>query len=219
MNIKNIECVLFDLDGTLLDTAPDMVDAINQIRLDKNLKPKPFNELRNIVSHGGAALVRAGLGIDDFDSEFEQIMQRFLDIYKANIANKTSFFPGMEKVLNELEANNIPWGIVTNKPHWLTSDLVNQLSLNTRTNCIISGDTLEQRKPHPAPLLHACKILKVSPEHTIYVGDAQRDIEAGNNASMHTLVAMFGYIDETESPESWQADGLIEKPEEILDWL
>ncbi len=219
MNIKNIECVLFDLDGTLLDTAPDMVDAINQIRLDKNLKPKPYNELRNVVSHGGAALIKASFVIDESDSEFEQILNKFLNIYKANIANKTSLFPGMDLVLKKLDENHIPWGIVTNKPHWLTSDLVNKLSLDTRTDCIISGDTLNQRKPHPAPLLHACKILNVSPENTIYIGDAQRDIEAGNNASMHTLIALFGYIDEKEKPELWQADALIEKPEDILKWL
>ncbi len=219
MKIQNIECVLFDLDGTLLDTAPDMVDAINQILIDKNLKPKPYNDLRNIVSHGGAALIKAGLEIDESDSEYEQLLKKFLDIYKANIANKTSLFPGMEKVLNKLEKEQIPWGIVTNKPHWLTSDLVNKLELDTRTNCIISGDTLSQKKPHPAPLLHACKILNVAPENTIYVGDAQRDIEAGNNASMHTLIALFGYIDEKEKTELWQADGLIEKPEEILKWF
>ncbi len=219
MKIKNIECVLFDLDGTLLDTAPDMVDAINQILIDKKLQPKPYNELRNIVSHGGGALIKAGLEIDESDSEYEQLLRKFLDIYKANIANKTALFPGMEKVLNKLEKEHIPWGIVTNKPHWLTSDLVNKLSLDTRTKCIISGDTLSQRKPHPAPLLHACKILNVSPENTLYVGDAKRDIEAGNNASMHTLVALFGYIDEKEETDLWQADGLIKNPEDILKWL
>ncbi len=217
--LENIESVLFDLDGTLLDTAPDMVDAINSLRKDMGLDEMPYNELRNTVSHGGAAMIRKGLEIEDDHPDFQDNLQKFLNIYEKNIANKTKLFPGMEIVLQKIEQADIPWGIVTNKPHWLTSQLINKLELTPNSACIVSGDTLDQRKPHPAPLLHACKILKVNPENTIYVGDAQRDIEAGNNASMHTLVAMFGYIEDDDTPEKWEADGMISTPEDILNWL
>ena len=217
--LEKIESVLFDLDGTLLDTAPDMVDAVNNLRIELGLEPKPYDDLRNTVSHGGAALIRKGLDINDEHQEFQTYLSKFLDSYQQNIANKTNFFPGMEKVVSKLEELDIPWGIVTNKPHWLTSLLVTKLGISERTSCIVSGDTLTEKKPHPAPLLHACKILKVNPKNTIYVGDAQRDIEAGNNASMHTLVAMFGYIDVNDHPEQWEADDLIENPEDIIDLI
>ncbi len=217
--LEKIESVLFDLDGTLLDTAPDMVDAVNNLRIELGLEPKPYDDLRNTVSHGGAALIRKGLDINDEHQEFQTYLSKFLDSYQQNIANKTNFFPGMEKVVSKLEELDIPWGIVTNKPHWLTSLLVTKLGISERTSCIVSGDTLTEKKPHPAPLLHACKILKVNPKNTIYVGDAQRDIEAGNNASMHTLVAMFGYIDVNDHPEKWEADDLIENPEDIIDLI
>ncbi|THB71016.1 MAG: HAD family hydrolase [Gammaproteobacteria bacterium] len=217
--LNNIESVLFDLDGTLLDTAPDMVDAINILRSELGLDPKPYEHLRNTVSHGGAALIRKGLDIQDEHPEFQNYLDKFLNLYRQNIANKTNYFAGMEQVLTKLEDSNIQWGIVTNKPHWLTSELVGKLNISERTSCIVSGDTLEQRKPHPAPLLHACELLNVDPTKTIYVGDAQRDIEAGNNASMHTFIAMFGYIDEEDHPEQWNADGIINSPVEILDLI
>ncbi len=214
--LDNIQSVLFDLDGTLLDTAPDMIDAVNAIRTDLGLEPKPFEELRNTVSHGGAALIRKALDISDNHPDFQALLDKFLNIYQQNIANKTSFFPGMEQVIDKLEELNIPWGIVTNKPQRFTLELIKKLNIHKRTSCIVSGDTLDQRKPHPAPLLHACKLLNVKPENTIYVGDAQRDIEAGNNASMHTLIAMFGYIDQSDQPELWQANQIINKPEDII---
>ncbi len=214
-----IHAVLFDLDGTLVDTAPDLAHALNLLREENGLPPLPLEQIRPQVSHGGTALIRLGFGCSPRDAKFELLRQRFLSLYKQNLTTHTDLFPGMAAVLATLEQKRIPWGVVTNKPGWLTEPLMKQLALSERAGCIISGDTLQQSKPHPAPLLHACRQIGVSPGECIYVGDACRDIEAGRAAGMTTLVALFGYLGAEDCPEKWGADGMIETPRAILSLL
>lgn len=215
----SIKTVLFDLDGTLLDTAPDLAAALNTVLEENNRDPLPYETIRGVVSHGGIALIKLGFRIDEQDPEFEALRQRLLAIYRDNLSNLTRLFPGMEEVLERLEQNGRNWGIVTNKPAWLTEPLVADLGLLERAACVVSGDTLNERKPHPAPMLHACELAGSTPRQCVYIGDAQRDIEAGRNASMQTLVALFGYFLEDDRPHEWQADGLLEQPLDLLAWL
>ena len=211
--------VLFDLDGTLLDTAPDLADALNAVLVENRREPLPYGAIRGVVSHGGMALIRLGFGIEPDDPDFEPLRQRLLDIYQSNIANRTRPFPGMTELLDELERRGLNWGVVTNKPGWLTDPLLMELDLYERAACVVSGDTLSERKPHPAPMLHACIQAGSLPAQCVYVGDAERDIEAGRNARMHTLVALFGYFMADDRPLEWQADGSISRPRDLLDWL
>jgi 2-phosphoglycolate phosphatase len=215
----SIRTVLFDLDGTLLDTAPDLADALNTVLVERQRDPLPYEEIRGVVSHGGMALIRLGFGIPQTDPDFEPLRQRLLDIYLANIANRTRPFPGITQLLDELERRGLNWGVVTNKPGWLTDPLLRQLALYDRAACVVSGDTLNERKPHPAPMLHACEQAGSQPGQCIYIGDAERDIEAGRNACMHTLVALFGYFTPGDRPLEWNADGCISHPLELLEWL
>ena len=216
---NHIKHVLFDLDGTLVDTAPDLAFALNRALVGRGREPLPFETIRPSVSLGGAALVKLGFGLDMADPEFTPARDEFLAIYRDNLATHSRLFPGMEQVLDRLEQTGVSWGIVTNKPAWLTDPLTQALQLDTRTPCIVSGDTLEQRKPHPAPLLHACKLLQCEPHETVYIGDDRRDVAAGTSAGMATLVASYGYIAPDEEPRDWGADGFIDSPEDILPWI
>jgi 2-phosphoglycolate phosphatase len=219
INSKQFSAVLFDLDGTLLDTAPDLGYALNTLLELKGRAALPLETIRPIASHGSLGLLKLGFNVSVADPEFAPLCEQLLGIYHAHIADNTTLFSGVETVLAELEAQKIAWGIVTNKPAWLTLPLLEKLNLDKRSACTISGDTLAQRKPHPAQLLHACELIKHSPAHCLYVGDAQRDIEAGNRANMTTLIAGYGYIAESEDIHSWEADGIINSPEEILMWM
>ncbi|MCF6211701.1 MAG: HAD-IA family hydrolase [Gammaproteobacteria bacterium] len=212
-----IKAVLFDLDGTLADTAPDLAYALNGVLAEQDRAPLPLDTIRPAASHGGMALIRCGFG--DRHPEEEALQLRLLDIYQANIARETRLFPGMAEVLTEIEARGLNWGVVTNKPAWLTEPLLDALGLSQRAACIVSGDTCEQSKPHPQPILHACRQIGVTTQKCLYVGDAERDIEAGRRAGTHTLAALFGYIGENDRPQDWGADALIAHPGEILAWL
>lgn len=213
------QLVLFDLDGTLADTAPDLAYALNQTLLRQGRPELSFSTIRPFVSHGGMALIRLGFGIEPDDPQFDTLRREFLDIYLANLTRGTRLFPGMDEVLARLEAAAIPWGVVTNKPSWLTDPLMQQLALTDRAVAIVSGDTTDNRKPHPEPILYACKKAAVAPADALYIGDAQRDIEAGNRAGTTTLAALFGYIGKTDTPERWGADGTLSGPLEILSWV
>jgi len=214
--LKKIKTVLFDLDGTLADTAPDLANALNHVLKIHNREPLPFEKIRPVVSHGGIALTTLGFGFGKEHPEFDVFYKELLEHYLDNIANETTLFPGMNELLFQLEEKNINWGVVTNKPSWLTEPLLDALDLTSRAVTIVSGDTLEQRKPHPAPLLYACEQAGSKADECIYVGDHQRDIEAGNRAGMLTITALFGYIDKSDTPEDWGAHALAHSAQEIL---
>ena len=212
--MPKIKTVLFDLDGTLADTAPDLANALNHVLKIHNCDLLPYETIRPIVSHGGMALITLGFGKEH--PEFDTLYQELLQHYQNNIANETVLFPGMNELLLELENKNINWGVVTNKPSWLTEPLLDALNLTSRAVAIVSGDTLEQRKPHPAPILHACKQAGSEAAECIYIGDAERDIEAANRAGMPSIVALFGYIAESDTPDDWGAHSSIKHPQEII---
>ena len=218
-NEKLATAVLFDLDGTLLDTAPDLANALNYVLENNSHTRLPYKKIRSVVSHGGKALIKLGFDLPENSEKAEHLRQQLLDYYQANICVETRLFPGMETVLDKLESRLIPWGIVTNKPGWLTNPLTEQLQLTKRAACIVSGDTCQYAKPHPAPLLYAARQIKTQPAHCLYIGDAQRDIEAGINAGMKTMAARFGYLADTDRIEDWQADFIINRPEDILELL
>jgi phosphoglycolate phosphatase len=210
--------ILFDLDGTLLDTAPDMIGALNRLRAEEGREPLPFTAARSSVSHGAVRLISVGFPEAQGD-EFERLRLRFLKLYSENLAEGTRLFAGFEPVLAAFEAEGLPWGVVTNKPGWLTDPLLERLDLARRACCVVSGDTVNERKPHPLPLLHAAAVTGVSPDYCVYVGDAERDIIAGRAAGMQTVVAAYGYLSTEDRPESWNADGIIDRPEGVFDWL
>lgn len=214
-----IRTVLFDLDGTLADTAPDLANALNRVLEEQGQPPLPYHTIRAVVSHGGIALIRLAFELEPGHADFKPLHQRLLAIYRETIADRTQLFDGMASLLDDIESRSLNWGIVTNKPSWLTEPLLEQLGLDHRAATIVSGDTLNERKPHPAPMLHACEQAGSNAAECIYVGDAARDIEAGNNAGMKTLVALFGYIGDDDYPEQWGADGMVENPREILEYL
>ena len=211
--------VLFDLDGTLADTAKDLAYALNRTLQHYGEPGLSFERIRPVVSHGAIALIRLGFGMTPETDGFEERRQYLLKVYEDNLCRETTLFPGMARVLEHLESRRLPWGIVTNKPAWLTQPLMDALDLTRRASTIVSGDTLDERKPHPAPLLYACKVTGSKPDTCLYVGDAQRDIEAGHNAGMPTLVAMFGYLMAEDKPETWGATALVRQPSDILNWI
>jgi phosphoglycolate phosphatase len=210
--------LLLDLDGTLLDTAPDMGGALNRLRAEHGLPPLPAEVIRPVVSHGAMRLVALGFPEASGDA-FETLRLRFLELYAANLAVGTRLFPGIEAVLDHLEARGLPWGIVTNKPGWLTDPLLAALGLDRRAACAVSGDTVAERKPHPLPLLHAARLVGVEPGRCVYVGDAERDIQAGRAAGMTTVVAAYGYIPADEDPRQWRPHGVVAAPDELLAWM
>jgi phosphoglycolate phosphatase len=213
-----LSVILFDLDGTLIDTAPDMVGALNSLRLEHGLAPLPFAEVRAQVSHGSSRLVQ--IGFPDADPERSALLKRrFLDLYGARLAAETRLFEGMDGVLVELSRRGLAAGIVTNKPGRLTDALLEQLGLRARFACVVSGDTLQESKPHPLPMLHAAKLAGAAPDACIYVGDAQRDMQAAHAAGMRALVAVYGYLRADEDWPAWGGDGFIERPADLIGWL
>lgn len=217
--MPNIRTVLFDLDGTLADTAPDLGAALNALLAEQDRPTLPSHVIRPMVSHGSTGLLRLGFGLKPTDENFAQLRERLLQLYAANLCHETRVFPGITQLLAQLATRKIVWGIVTNKPAFLTEPLIAQLALDYPPACVVSGDTVANRKPHPEPILHACAIARAQPSETLYVGDAERDIRAGRDAGMRTLVALFGYIGENEKPENWGADGMIDTPLDILVWV
>lgn len=213
---KKIHTVLFDLDGTLIDTAPDMAAALDILCDEEQHARLPYDEVRPIVSNGSVALVTLAFGEKLDTQTLERLKSRYLEIYQNHLAVHSQLFDEMDDLLRQLEKNNIKWGVVTNKPGWLTEPLMESLGLHQRAACIVSSDSTENRKPHPEPMFYACKLTNAQPEECVYVGDARRDIEAGQNAGMKTIIAEYGYIADTENTEDWQADHRIQSPSQIL---
>jgi 2-phosphoglycolate phosphatase len=216
--LGSTRAVLFDLDGTLLDTAPDMAGALNQLRSEGNLDPLPFEEVRQLVSHGATALVRLAFA-EAGENTFQVLRERFLEIYRGRLSVETQVYEGILEALGRLESNGIAWGVVTNKPGWLTEPLLEQFALRRRARVIVCGDTLSERKPHPAPLLYAAEKLGVSPAQCIYIGDAERDVLAAQAAGMQVFVALFGYIPVNERPYEWPASGWFKSPQAMTKLL
>jgi phosphoglycolate phosphatase len=210
--------VLFDLDGTLLDTAPDMWSAMNVLLGEQRRAPRPYSAVRPWVSHGAAGVLRQGFA-DVEPAVFAELQRRFLEIYRTDLSRGTRLFPGMERVLDALSERGLHTGIVTNKAAWLTEPLLEQMAIRARFACVVSGDTLAERKPHPAPLLHAASLAGVSAAECIYVGDAERDVRAAHAAGMSALVALYGYLGADEEPRAWGGEGHLAEPLELLAWL
>jgi phosphoglycolate phosphatase len=216
--VRQARGVLLDLDGTLLDTAPDMARALNALRAEHALSALALAAVRPHVSHGSNAVVRAGFP-DVRADEFDVLRARFLQLYRDALAVDTRLFEGFDQVLTQLEARGVPWGIVTNKPGWLTEPLMQALGLAARAGCMISGDTLPVRKPDPLPLLTGAGELGCLPAETLYLGDALRDAQAARAAQMLSLGARYGYIGESEDLSSWPVDAWIESPLQLLEWV
>jgi phosphoglycolate phosphatase len=214
-----VRAVLFDLDGTLADTAADLAAALNRVRADRQLRPLPLATLRPHASDGTRGMLGAGLGVTREHPDWELLKDAFLDYYAAAIAVHTRLFADAERVLAEIEGRRLAWGIVTNKAARFTLPLLDHLALASRANVIVCGDTTAQPKPHPAPLLHAAAQLGLDPGSCVYVGDAERDVAAARAAGMAALVARYGYIGSDVMPEGWKPDGFIDSLPAVLDWL
>lgn len=198
--------VLFDLDGTLIDTAPDFIRCLNLLRSLHGLKALPAEQIRRSVSNGARAMVRIGFGLEPDHPDYITRHTEFLDLYETGVAVETTLFDGMNQILQALESRQIPWGIVTNKPVRFAAPLINALGLSERCAVVVCPDHVAQRKPHPEALFLACNQIGAVPDQAIYVGDHERDIKAGRNAGMKTIAVRYGYIEQPESVDLWQAD-------------
>ena len=211
--------VLFDLDGTLIDTAPDFIRCLNLLRGEFGLAALPAEQIRRSVSNGARAMIEVGFGLLPEHPDYAGRHAAFLDLYEAGVAEETRLFPGMEDVLFDLEQRNIPWGIVTNKPERFTTPLLAALNLASRCATVVCPDHVRVRKPDPEALLLACHQIGADPADGIYVGDHVRDIEAGRNAGMTTVAVRYGYIEEPESVDLWQADLIVDSVTELAKLL
>ncbi len=214
MTLPTPQAILFDLDGTLADTAPDLAGAVNQLRISRGLAPTDYELLRPVASAGARGLIGVAFGVTPQDANYIELREEFLQNYEAAIAVKSRLFDGIAELLSGLQEKGIAWGIVTNKIAHLTDQLVPKIGLH-HAACVISGDTTAHPKPHPAPLFEAAKRINVSAEHCWYVGDDLRDIQAGQAAGMTTIAAAWGYCGEI-APATWNANALVESPQQLL---
>ena len=208
--------VLFDLDGTLADTAPDLGFALNQQRLARGMPELPIEAVRCHASSGARGLLKIGFGIEPGQSGYDALRDEFLDIYEDNLARSSRLFPGVSVLLEQIEQRGLRWGIVTNKAERFTFPLLRALTLIERAACVICGDTTPNPKPHPAPLLAAAEKLGIPARQCIYVGDDERDVQAGHAAGMPVVVARYGYLGNGTPPEHWGADGFVDTPTDLL---
>lgn len=210
------DAVLFDLDGTLADTAPDLGGALNQLLLEQGCAPLPMAALRPHVSSGARGMIGAGLGLTPADSGYIELQQRFLAIYQEALCVGTRLFDGMAQHLDELEGKGIPWGVVTNKSQRFAIPLMEGLGLRQRCLCIVCGDSARRSKPHAHPMQLASAVIGIAATHCIYVGDDERDVISGRAVGMTTIVAGWGYLGEGKPPTSWGADAIAASPQDIL---
>lgn len=214
-----LEAVLFDLDGTLADTAPDLGGTVNFLLAEEGRPQQALAALRPYVSQGVRGLLWAGFGIANGHADYERLANRFLDIYASRLCDESQLFDGIAELLDALEHMGLRWGIVTNKRRRFTDPLVELLALSPRTRCVVSGDTTAEAKPSALPVLHACQLLRCTPSRTLYVGDDLRDIQAGRNAGCLTVAAAYGYLGDSGPLETWGADLVIEHPAELTAYL
>lgn len=210
------EAVLFDLDGTLADTAPDLGGALNQLLLEHGRSPLPLEQLRPHVSSGARGMIGAGLGITPADSSYLELQRRFLAIYQDALCVGTRLFAGMAEHLDELENRGIPWGIVTNKSQRFAIPLMEGLGLRQRCICIVCGDSAQRAKPHAHPMQLASAVMGIAAAQCIYVGDDERDVISGRAVGMTTVVAAWGYLGDGKPPANWGADAIAGVPQDIL---
>jgi 2-phosphoglycolate phosphatase len=214
-----ISAVLLDLDGTFADTAPDLAAALNYVRRLRDLPPLPLETVRPQASHGVQGLLGLGFGITPDAPVFAVLREEFLAYYTAHICEHTTLFAGMAQLIDELEQRNLPWGIVTNKPHRYTEPLMQALGYAQRAACLISGDTCARAKPYPDPLLRACELINRAPQNSIYLGDDERDMQAAQAANMPCIIARYGYVDSHADLAGWRADGSVETPLGLLEYI
>ena len=211
------KAVLFDLDGTLADTAPDLGDALNRLRADLGLPALSIEALRPYASSGARGLLRGGFDLLPEDSRFERMRDAFLSYYDERVCVGTRLFPGIGELLAQIERRGIPWGIVTNKSTRFTPRVVAALGLDGRAGCVVCGDTTPHIKPHPAPLLHAARELRLEPGDCCYVGDDLRDVQAAHAAGMRAIAAEYGYgVGDNGGPRNWNADATIAQPKDLI---
>lgn len=217
--LDGIKAVLFDLDGTLVDTAPDLGHALNLQRARHGLPPLADAIIRPQASHGARGLLGIGFDLQPDNPAFAYMREEFLKLYADNICHHSRPFPGIVELLAELESRGLKWGVVTNKPACFTEPLMSILELAERAACIVSGDTCPHPKPHPAPMLAAAELCGAQPHECLYLGDAERDIQAATAAGMPALVAAWGYLDAHDQPHTWGAHGQVRHPADTLDYL
>jgi phosphoglycolate phosphatase len=214
--VSPYKSIFFDLDGTLADTAPDLVAAANQMLIARNLAPKQYEALRPLASAGARGLIGGAFGIGTEHPDFIPLRDEFLSNYENALLVNSVLFDGIDHLLNQLDSAKLPWGIVTNKSERFTKPLTELMGLSQRAASTVSGDTTPHSKPHPEPILHAARIAKIDPSQSVYVGDDIRDIVAGKAAGMQTIAAAYGYCGCKEPPETWGADYLVYHPKELL---
>ena len=208
--------IFFDLDGTLADTAPDLVAATNKLLLARNLEPKPYELLRPYASAGARGLLEGAFGITPDDEDFILLRDEFFSNYEKALLVESRLFDGIDRLLDQMDEAKLPWGIITNKSERFTNPLTDLMGLRQRAVSTVSGDTTPHSKPHPEPILHAARITNIDPTKSIYVGDDIRDVLAGKAAGMKTVAAAYGYCGCKEPPEAWGADYVVNHPTELL---
>lgn len=217
--MSETRAILFDLDGTFADTAPDLGRAVNRMRAEHGLEPLAIDAMRARASSGARGLLAAGFGLTPESEGYKALRDRFLDLYAESLCVETQIFDGILELLAEIEARRLPWGIVTNKARRFTDPLLRELAIDGRAACVVSGDSTPHIKPHPAPLLLAASLLSVAAADCLYIGDDLRDVQAARAAGMRVVVAGWGYLGKGEDPRSWEADGVISHPLQVLDLL
>ena len=214
-----IKAVLFDLDGTLADTALDLGGALNTLLREQGLPEVSMDEIRPVASHGASGLLKLGMNLDKSDPNHARLRQQYLDTYETCFDKDTVLFDGIDDLVQTIHARGLKWGIITNKPHTFTHRLVPQLGFSVAPDVVVSGDTTAEAKPSTKPMFYACEQIDIAPEACLYVGDAERDMQAGKNAGMKTVLVSWGYIHADDKTEEWPADSVIDTPEQLLQLL
>ena len=214
-----IEAVLFDLDGTLADTAPDMARTVNEMRIRRSLAPVPLEKVRPHVSKGARGMLLGAFEITTEHPDFAAMREEFLTLYADNLDVDTVLFPEMAELLEALESRGLPWGVVTNKFERYARPVMHGLGLGQRSRVLVGGDTCARAKPFPDPLLHATQQLGIEAARTLYIGDDSRDVDAARAAGMPVLVAGYGYLGDGPPALTWGADAIVDSPAQILHWI